>query len=131
MNSPLLVMPCGLAGRHHRTNGDGTGGLARQAMSVPLKFLQLSAVSLPLSIVHAIRGIRQRPPLSAGGRIPTIACGMDRNWRQEVKKWLIDARGRFRSAALPLLPGTAPFAPEHIEALNAGMAGTNAEKGDG
>jgi sulfite reductase (NADPH) flavoprotein alpha-component len=32
------------------------------------------------------------------------------------------------TAALPLLPDTAPFAPEHIEALNAVMARTNAEQ---
>jgi sulfite reductase (NADPH) flavoprotein alpha-component len=32
------------------------------------------------------------------------------------------------TAALPLLPETAPFAPEHIEALNAVMARTNAEQ---
>ena len=32
------------------------------------------------------------------------------------------------TAALPLLPDSAPFAPEHIEALNAVMARTNAEQ---
>ncbi len=32
------------------------------------------------------------------------------------------------TAALPLLPNSAPFAPEHIEALNAVMARTNAEQ---
>ena len=32
------------------------------------------------------------------------------------------------TAALPLLPDTAPFAPEHIDALNAVMARTNAEQ---
>jgi sulfite reductase (NADPH) flavoprotein alpha-component len=32
------------------------------------------------------------------------------------------------TAALPLLPESAPFAPEHIEALNAVMARTNAEQ---
>ena len=32
------------------------------------------------------------------------------------------------AAALPLLPESAPFAPEHIEALNSVMAGTSAEQ---
>ena len=32
------------------------------------------------------------------------------------------------TAALPLLPNSAPFAPEHIEALNAVMARTSAEQ---
>ena len=32
------------------------------------------------------------------------------------------------TAALPLLPDSAPFAPEHIQALNAVMARTNAEQ---
>ena len=38
------------------------------------------------------------------------------------------ARRMTMTAALPLLPDSAPFAPEHIEALNAVMARTNAEQ---
>ena len=39
-------------------------------------------------MVHETLGISARPGLLAGGRIPTIACGMVGTWPTGVKKWL-------------------------------------------
>src|SRR5262245_23140751 len=51
-----------------------------------------SRLSCPGSMVHATLGIRVQPGVCAGGRIPTVACGMIRPWRQDEKKWLTEAR---------------------------------------
>jgi hypothetical protein len=39
-----------------------------------------------VAMVHVILAIRARPGFAAGGWIPTIACGMTRIWRPNVKK---------------------------------------------
>jgi hypothetical protein len=53
-------------------------------------FRQPSAATLPGSM-SARTWASALVGLSAGGRIPTIACGMDRSSQQKAEKWLMEA----------------------------------------
>jgi hypothetical protein len=51
---------------------------------------------------HEILGLRARLRFPAGGRIPTIACGMIGAWRRGVKKRFAGVRVSIRSERLEL-----------------------------